>query len=168
MIIVAIITSIPVLGATWAILATSEAELSDLVPSKKGDGYTLVGWRDLLRNESSGLESQATVHSGTAVQVLGYMVAADSRSANEELVHEFILLPDAGNLLHPAHRFGDQMIAVHLQPSDPIKFATRSLVWASGRLRTETGNPVGPKPLYHLDAARAKTARRDEIPKFFK
>jgi len=80
----------------------------------------------------------------------------------------FVLLPDAGNLLHPAHRFGDQMIAVHLRESDTIKFSPRALVWVWGKLRTSPGDPAGGEPLYGLDNARAELAPKTDIRKYFR
>jgi hypothetical protein len=169
LLLVVIITCIPVIGATWAIVATSAEELSDLVPLKaEVEGYTLLGWPDLIEKEPGTPSRSAGVREGAPVRILGYMMDSDSRNDLDEMVCDFILLPDAGHLLHPAHRFGDQMIAVHLQPSDCVTFTPRSLVWAFGNLRIVKGNPIGPVPLYHLDEASANAAPREDIRRFFK
>ena len=80
----------------------------------------------------------------------------------------FLLLPDAGNLLHPAHRFGDQMIAVHLRESDTIKFSPKALVWVWGTLQSSPGDPAGGEPLYALDNARTELAPKADIRKYFR
>jgi hypothetical protein len=79
-----------------------------------------------------------------------------------------VLLPEAGNLLHPAHRFGDQMIAVHLVPDARVRFSARALVWVRGTFRASAGDPAGAEPVYTLDRARVQPASKDEIRKYFK
>ena len=82
--------------------------------------------------------------------------------------NSFVLLPDAGQLLHPAHRFGDQMIAVQLRDGDTIKFSPRALVWVWGTLQSSPGDPVGNEPLYALRDARAIPALKADIDKYFR
>ena len=83
-------------------------------------------------------------------------------------VHDFFLLPQGGNLLHPAHRFGDQMIAVHLRSDIQVQFSPRSLVWVAGTFRASLGDPVGARPLYDLEEARVSPASKAEIRKYFR
>jgi hypothetical protein len=104
---------------------------------------------------------------GVAVQALGYMTDGDRPHAKGENVTDFALLPDRGNLIHPAHRFGDQMIAVHLRHGDRIPFSNMALVWVWGTLQASAGDPAGSKPLYALDQARCKPADKTEIHKYF-
>jgi hypothetical protein len=47
-------------------------------------------------------------------------------------ITDFVLLPNAGNFLHPAHRLGDQMIAVYLREGEWIAFSPMALVWVAG------------------------------------
>jgi hypothetical protein len=51
----------------------------------------------------------------------------------------FILLPEAGQFLHPAHRISNQMVEV--RPTHPLAFRYRELVWASGILNRTFGEP---------------------------
>ena len=91
------------------------------------------------------------------------------RSAGEDQwVQDFVLLPEAGNLLHPAHRIRDQMIAVHLEDGTRIQFAPRALVWVWGNFRASAGLGPRSEALYVLDRARAKPADRADIRRYFK
>ena len=67
--------------------------------------------------------------------------------AKGEIVRDFVLLPDRGNLVHPAHRFGDQMIAIHLREGDAVSFSPMALVWVWGTLQASAGDPAGSSPL---------------------
>jgi hypothetical protein len=85
-----------------------------------------------------------------------------------QVTKSFVLLPDAGNIMHPAHRFGDQMIAVHLRDRDTIKFSPKALVWVWGTLQSSPGDPTGSEPLYALGNARAELAPKTDIDKYFR
>jgi hypothetical protein len=58
------------------------------------------------------------------------MTGADRPICDCQFVQRFVLQPYAGNALHPAHRFGDQMIDVRLKGPDTVRFLEASLVWA--------------------------------------
>ena len=85
-----------------------------------------------------------------------------------EAVSHFVLLPDAGNAVHSAHRFGDQMIDVRLRAGEAVPFSGRSLVWVWGTWRTWPGDPGGPRPLYGLADARTEPADTSDIVKYFR
>lgn len=151
-----------------AIFSTTEPDISDLTPviAKTGD-YVILNWVELERRRRA-LAQNAAVFSGARIQALGYMMEAARFVPPGEAVREFVLLPDAGNLLHPAHRFGDQMIAVHLTIGEATKFVPKRLVWAKGILRASSGDPSGPKPLYDLEAASVVPASKTDIKKYFR
>lgn len=119
----------------------------------------LLNWFDLRQGQFSATAS---------VQALGYMLESDRSFKTGDWVKDFVLLPEAGNLLHQAHRIPDQMIAVRLHDGEQIQFAPRSLVWVWGTFRASPGDPAGLLPLYHLDQARAKRADKSEIPQYFR
>jgi hypothetical protein len=159
---------IPFAGALLAISVTSRPDLSDLVPIKSSEGsHILLHWSALLRDHPQSLDAGSPLFTGAKVQALGYMLASDRASGVGEWVPDFVLLPDAGNLLHPAHRFGDQMIAVHLEPDARVRFVSRALVWVRGTFRAFAGDPAGSKPLYVLERAHVQPANKEEIPKYF-
>lgn len=158
----------PTVGALIAIISTAEPDISDLSPVVQTVGqYAVLNWPDLERR-SRALQQGAAVFAGARVQALGYMVESDRPIRAGEPVRDFVLLPDAGNLLHPAHRFGDQMIAVHLAAGMQIQFTPRRLVWARGVLRASSGNPGGDKPLYALEEATATPANETDLKRYFR
>jgi len=160
---------IPLAGALLAISYTSRPDLSDLVPIGNSAGsYSVLTWSTLLRDHPHALDGGSSLFNGAPVQALGYTVESDHASGDGEFVQDFVLLPDAGNMLHPAHRFGDQMIAVHLDPDARARFSSRALVWVWGTFRATAGEPAGSKPLYTIERARVRPADRGEILKYFK
>ena len=161
------IFAVPVLGTILAVISTTEPELSELVPaSKQVGGYIVLNWLELLQMRRNEL-NPASALSGAAVRALGYMADRDKPTHAGDLVQDFVLLPEAGNLLDPAHRFGDQMIHVRLTDSDRILFSPRQLVWVWGAFQASRGDPSGPTPLYSLEGARAQTADRADIARYF-
>jgi hypothetical protein len=160
--------TIPVAGTLLAISATSRPDLSGLVPVRNSAGnYVVLNWSTLLRDHPHALDAGSALFGGTPVQALGYMLESDPASREGDWTREFVLLPEAGNLLHPAHRFGDQMIAVHLEPGTRVRLSLRALVWVRGTFRVSAGDPAGSKPLYTLERARAQPASKEEIRKYF-
>jgi hypothetical protein len=161
--------TIPFAGVVLAISGTIRPDLSDLVPVGSSAGnYVVLSWPTLMRDHPQALATHSQLFIGASVQALGYMFETDRVYGEGEWVRDFVLLPEAGNLLHPAHRFGDQMVAVHLAPEARVRFSRRALVWVWGTFRASAGDPAGPKPLYALECARAQLAERAEIVKYFK
>ena len=161
------IACIPLLGTILAIVITSKPDLSGLIPSSAQMGdYNVLAWRELLQTHHE-LSSAAARLDEAAVQALGYMVDGDKTMHPGDLVQDFVLLPDAGNLLDPADRFGDQMVSVHLREGDRVPFSPRQLVWVWGTFRVSEGDTSGPTPLYHLENARTQPADRGDIGRYF-
>jgi hypothetical protein len=159
---------IPALGTLLTIFSTVEPDISDLTPiSKKVGDALILNWSDLERRPHA-LDQASSVFAGARVEALGYMMEGDRPIRPGDGVNDFILLPDAGNALHPAHRFGDQMIAVHLIAGSIIQFSPRSLVWVRGTFRALSGDPAGSRPLYDLEQARVAPASKAEIRKYFR
>jgi hypothetical protein len=164
-VVVLAITCVPVLGAVLAIVSTTEPDLSDLAPihqpqvRQPQSGYVLLDWLTLRDGRFSP---------DASVQALGYMLESDHPLHTGDSIRDFVLLPEAGNLLHPAHRITDQMIVVHLRAGEQIQFSPRSLVWAWGIFRAAPGGPSYLQPIYHLDQAQAKHADKSEISKYFR
>jgi len=160
---------IPILGIVWGVAATIHPDLSDLVPIRQSAApYVLLGWSDLLRDQAHFVENPPLPPAAAQVRVLGYMVESESAVPEGQSVRDFVLLPETGHLLHPAHRFGDQMIAVHLRDSTGVRFCYMALVWASGMFRAQPGDPSGPTPLYSIMEASVQRANESDITKYFK
>ena len=166
--LVIVIACVPVIGTVLTVVLTTEPDLSDLVPAKKQIGeYVILDWSGLRQVTPDPLNSASASLSGTAVRALGYMVDGNTAVHTGDLVPDFFLLPDAGNLLHPAHRFGDQIIGVHLRDGDRVPFSPRRLVWVWGKFRASPGDPSGPTPLYYLESAQTQIADRTDIAWYF-
>lgn len=151
------------------VLITNAArqDLSDLTPAiSHADQYLMLAWPDLERARHA--MSAGAIPSGTMIRALGYLMDGERPVRDGERVQGFVLLPDAGNPVHPAHRFGDQMIDVRLEAGNEVRFSGRSLVWVWGRLRMLAGDPSGHKALYILENARSEPANEADIPKYFK
>jgi len=162
------IACIPLTAIVLTIVSTSEPDLSDLIPSDQQVAeYIVLSWHELLQTHHQ-VKPEVAKFDGAAVQALGYMVDGDKAIHPGDLVQDFVLLPDVGNLLDPADRFGDQMISVHLTGSDRVPFSPKKLVWVWGTFRVSWGDSSGPTPLYHLENARTRPADRADIGRYFR
>jgi hypothetical protein len=79
------------------------------------------------------------------------MMDAYQPSRGGATVDMFVLLPEAGEFLHAAHRIPNQMVEVH--PSQPVVFRYRDLVWAAGTLTRTVGSPGDERANYALIGA---------------
>jgi hypothetical protein len=169
LVLVAVIAGVPILGTIYVTASTSEPDLSDLTPiSQRAGNYRVLNWSALLQDQAHGLNTGTLIADGEEVQVLGYMLGSGRSTSKDQWVQDFILLPEAGNLMHPAHRIRDQMIAVHLEDGTRIQFAPRALVWVWGNFRASAGLGLRSEALYVLERARAKPADRADIQRYFK
>ena len=169
LLLVAVVAGVPILGTVFVTNSTSEPDLSELTPiSPRAGQYLVLGWPALLQNEPRVSKTGTVIPTGSEVQALGYMLDGDQSIGINQWVQDFVLLPEAGTLLHPAHRIRDQTIAVHLEAGNRIQFSPRALVWVWGNLRTSAG--LGPRSdaLYTLARARAKPAGKADIQGYFK
>ena len=158
---------LPVLVTVVLITNAIKPDLFDLTPIvSRSDQYLILAWPDLERAKHA--LSVGAISSGTRMRALGYMMVGDRPVRDGERVQGFVLLPDAGNPVHPAHRFGDQMIDVRLSAGNEARFCDRSLVWVWGTLRMLPGDPSGHEPLYVLEDARTEPANKADISKYFR
>lgn len=142
-------------------------DLFDLTPiAPRIDGYTLVAWHDMER--AHGALKAGASSPGSPTRVLGYMMDGEKPIRDGAEVNRFTLLPDAGSVVHPAHRFGDQMIDVQLKTGATILFKEGRLVWVWGIWKVLAGNPTGDRPLYELQDSHVENADKAEIGKYFR
>jgi len=169
LILIVVLGVVPLMGAVFVINATLRADLSNLTSiGNKAGKYAILNWSSLLRDHSHALDAGSDIFTGAEVRALGYMADGDRAFREGEWVQDFVLLPDAGNLFDPAHRFGDQMIAVHLQPEARVRFSSNTLVWVWGTFQASPSDPDAEKPLYTLEHARTQPADKGEIRRYFK
>jgi hypothetical protein len=133
------------------------SDLSELKSTGQQDdkGAVPVGWPDLERGYD-GPER---------VRMIGYMMDGYQPSRDGATVDMFVLLPEAGEFLHAAHREPNQMVEVH--PGRPVVFRYRDLVWVSGTLSRTIGSPGDERANYALTAAEVSLAAEREIGKWF-
>lgn len=170
LLLVTVIAGVPILGTILVTTSTSEPDLSELTPINDHAGsYLVLNWSVLLQDDAPYRgKASAEIAAGTEVQVLGYMFDGGRPVSKGEWMSEFILLPEAGNLMHPAHRIRDQMITIHLEGGQRIQFSPRALTWVWGSFGVSPEPFVRSKPLYTLERARAKLADRTDIQRYFK
>jgi len=91
----------PLLLAYILLAADIRSDLSDLKPTKPADGqgFVPVGWAQLEEQGAHG-----------RVRMIGYMMDGYRASSESAAVDMFVLLPEAGQFLHPAHRIPNQMV----------------------------------------------------------
>lgn len=169
LVLIAIVAGVPILGTIYVTASTSETDLSDLSPiTPRAGNYLVLNWSELLQDQAHALNIGTLIASGVEVQALGYMTDSDRGTVKNQPVQDFVLLPEAGNLMHPAHRIRDQMIAVHLEAGMRVPFVPRSLVWVWGDFHASAGLGSRSEALYVLDKARTKPADRADIQRYFK
>jgi hypothetical protein len=141
------------------------SDLSELKSTGQVDeqGAVPLGWPDL----------EVLRESRRRVRMIGYMMDAAPRdgyrhgyepSRDGAQVDMFILLPEAGQFLHPAHRIPNQMVEV--RPNHPVVFRYRELVWASGMLNRTIGHG-DEEAAFAMSAAEVSPAAQREIGKWF-
>jgi hypothetical protein len=163
------IAAVPILGTIFVATTTSEPDLSELVPIySRIANRVILSWSALLRDHQFDIQKATLRISGSEIQAIGYMFDADQPVSKGEWVKEFVLLPEAGSFVHPAHRIRDQMITVHLEDGGRIQFAPRTLIWVWGNFLVSSAPAVRSQPLYTLEGARAQPADKADIRKYFR
>jgi hypothetical protein len=138
------------------VAADIRSDLSELKPAKLLDdaGFAPMGWPEL---EGSVTERP--------VRMIGYMMDGYRSYPGGVNVDMFVLLPEAGQFLHPAHRIPNQMVEVW--PRRPVLFRNRQLVWAMGRLNRTMGKAGEEKAAWAMGDAEVRPAEPRDIAKWF-
>lgn len=137
---------LPLILAFILVAMDMRTELSDLIPAEPLPDHTasLIGWQDLeIPNGKTLSLEQTRWQPDRRVRMLGYMMDNYGMDGLKPLpdgafVRMFVLMPEAGHFLHPAHRIPDQMVEVW--PSRPVVFRFRSLIWSTGNLARKSGS----------------------------
>jgi len=151
--------AIPVLTTVVLQTLSTRPSLSDLVvrPEAQAVDPRVLGWPDLVLAPER-----------LQVRLLGYMMDDGGGVPDGKIVPGFVLLPDAGTALHPAHRVPAQMVRVQIRGAVECRFEFRRLVWVEGFLshcqRLETDET---HPLYCLGDAVVEKAGPGDILDFF-
>jgi hypothetical protein len=131
------------------------------------DADRIVAWPDLGGSvdwrRSSG--KAYLPDPATRSRVLGYMMDGERSVPDKAMVSGFILMPEAGQLLHPAHLEPFHMIEVSLER--PFEFQFRKLVWVSGFLRRTKDRPQYGESAWRMRNAIVEPAPSKAIPEWF-
>jgi hypothetical protein len=156
MLLILAAVGLPVMLAYILVSADLRSDLSELkasVPIGSG-GSELVGWADLEKRRGDG-----------QARMIGYMMDAYEPSRDGSQVRMFILMPEAGQWLHPAHRIPREM--VEIRTARPVPFKYRELVWVTGRLNRAFGAGSGERAAWTLSEALVEAASDREITHWF-
>jgi len=129
----------PLLLTFYLVSLDIRPDLSEM--SVRSGDAGIVAWPDLTSGIDLGRnKAKARLpDAGTKVRIIGYMMDGNRSVPDGTMVSAFILMSDAGQLLHPAHLAPSHMIDVSLE--HPVAFQYRKLVWASGYLRRTKERP---------------------------
>jgi hypothetical protein len=144
------------------------SDLDELQSSGQMDdkGALPIGWSELEgRHDLSAAHQPAPWQGQRRVRMIGYMMDGYRPSRDGVKVGMFVLLPEAGQFLHPAHRIPSQMVEVW--PTYPVAFRYRELVWATGILNLTIGNAADLKAAYAMSDADVQPASERDIGKWF-
>jgi hypothetical protein len=164
---------LPLILAYILVAADMRSDLSDLKPAQASldQPTALVGWPGLEAADTEKRAGrpisveEARWRSQPRVRMLGYMMDGYTPSRDGSPVEMFILLPDAGQFLHPAHRIPNQMVEIWL--THPAPFVYRRLVWVSGALARTSRRPDFEKASYAMKDAVVEPAIEREITRWF-
>jgi hypothetical protein len=121
-------------------------------------GSSLLGWADL---------EAATRPPEGMVTLLGYMMDGYKPVPDGTPVSNFVLMPEAGTPIHPAHRIADEMIEVNLANNSATSYRDRSLTWVTGRLLRRGGRPKHGVPAWLLADAVVRQAEQRDVGRWF-
>jgi hypothetical protein len=143
------------------------SDLDELKSSGQADnnGAIPVGWAELEGRRDSATQDAPVGEGRRRVRMIGYMMDGYKASRDGDQVNMFILLPEAGQFLHPAHRIPNQMVEV--RSLHPVAFRFRELVWASGTLNRTTARRGDEKAAYAMSDADVMPASERDISKWF-
>jgi hypothetical protein len=158
----------PLFLAFILVAADMRSDLSELKPmqSPVDQATPLVGWQDLEIPEGQSVSAeQRRWQTPRRVRMLGYMMEGEPPSQEGAPATLFVLLPEAGHILHPAHRIPDQMVEIRLTHAAPFRF--RSLVWVSGTLIRTADGPKSDKAMYAMTDASVEPAAQSDVTRWF-
>ncbi|MCU1325679.1 MAG: hypothetical protein JWN34_1049 [Bryobacterales bacterium] len=137
-------------------MRTDLSAIKALPQALRGD-TTLVGWADLETQKRSSHRTR----------MLGYVMDGDRPVPDGTRVTTFVLMPEAGHLMHPAHRNSEEMVEVHLAPGLTVPYRDRTLSWAVGNLERKAGKPRFGQAAWVMSNAYVQRAVQRDIARWF-
>jgi hypothetical protein len=159
----------PLLLTYLLIAADMRSDLSELKPwhAVAEGGVRIVGWADLAADGTSRADKRAVHLANSPVRMLGYMMDWYRPVREGTPVSMFILMPEAGHLLHPAHRIPSQMVEIRLASGHSIPYRDRRLIWVTGLLENTGGTVNGEHAVYAMTGASTAFAEDRDIARWF-
>lgn len=154
--------TLPLILFFVAIAGDIREDLPGLRPKTAGVGSNaqVVGW-----NELESVNPPRPDFS-RRVRMLGYMIGGYTPQQNGPMTSMFILVPEAGHILHPAHRHSDQMVEVWPIRAVPLRY--RCLIWVNGMLTRKSGAVDREIASYSMTGAEVEPAAETEIARWFR
>ena len=156
LLVILLAVGLPTLLAGLLVTMDLKTDLSDLTAARPNVGKEppFVGWADLASRGSGG-----------RVKMIGYMMDGDQASKDRAPVSVFVLMPEAGQFLHPSRPETGQMVEVRTKA--PVTFQFRQLVWAAGTLSRTVGRDRD-HPAWTISDAAVEPAQDREIMLWFR
>lgn len=161
---------VPMFAGYYFIARDSRPDFSDYKPQaiSATDGTLLLSWSSLRQDPwYSNQPSKPIPSSGSVISMVGYMMDGYEFTRDGSTTNMFILMPNSGHIMHPAHRIPDEMVEVWPQQGR-IVFESRKLVWVTGQIVKRDVSMQGERALYALEKASVAPAGFDEVKRWFK
>jgi hypothetical protein len=118
-------------------------------------GAALVDWRTLE-------QLSRPVRLPSAVRLAGYMLPFDERPDREGRVSRFLLVPDAGNWLHPPHLDAGSVVIVRMDRGAKTPLLDRRPVWVTGDIAPSLIRTAWLEGAYQLTASAVCEWREEQ------
>jgi len=150
--IIALVTACPVLFITLAMTLSQRPDVYwARLTSPEGD-TRFVDWRTLddLASETGDPTTKRPDLFDREVQVLGYMLQFPASPIQNGTVGRFLLVPDAGNWLHPPHFHSGEVIDVRLNRGTSVPLSEGKVVIVRGTMSVDPMKLDPGEVVFHL------------------
>jgi hypothetical protein len=133
--IVVLASVAPVLGTIMIVVSSTKPNFSyRTFPESAKDGVLTLDWSTLYKLEEECRKAVAlpAAYVKPTVRVPGYMLQPRQPGASRTEVTAFLLVPDPGHWLHPAHE--DDGVFVRMNGGGKTLLRLRQAVWVQGKL----------------------------------
>jgi hypothetical protein len=162
--------ALPMSAGYYFIGREARPDFSDYLPQAiaAADGSLLVSWSSLRQGPRfSDQPANPIPPHRSVVSIAGYMMDGYQYVPDGSSAKMFVLMPETGHILHPAHRIPDEMVEVWPREGR-IVFESRKLIWVTGRLVKQNVPMQGERALYALQDAVVDGVRLEDITRWFK
>ncbi len=153
LLLILLTAAVIVLGISLVISGSTLPNFYYATPQTAPPPIVPVDWRTLetIAAEPGGAAAARPDLFRSVVQISGYMLVKEGSPPVNGASETFLLVPDAGNWLHPPHLDPSETIEVRLQ-NGPVRFVNRAAVTVRGTLS------VDPRGAYRIQATSVEPA----------